>query len=77
MCSLSNWISPVPMLNDVTGGKFSKLTPGLKYADPATLVGTKLRESEDRDRARQMKAQQRTTLVTPQDSNTTQLKTWR
>ncbi len=42
MCSLSNWISPVPLLNDVTGGKFSKLTPGLKYVDPATMVGADL-----------------------------------
>ncbi len=72
MCSLSNWISPVPMLNDVTGGKFGKLTPGLKYADPATLVGTKLRESEDRSEDKRVKAQQRTLLSQQRDAVTAQ-----
>jgi hypothetical protein len=72
MCSLSNWISPVPMLNDATGGKFGKLTPGLKYADPATLVGTKLRESEDRAADKQYKSQQRT-LLAQRDSESSAL----
>lgn len=84
MCSLSNWISPVPALNDMTGGKFGKLTPGLKYMDPATMVGTKLRESEDRDRAKQLKAQQQTLISQQQDGVTaqqwarsSQMRTWR
>lgn len=48
MCSLSNWISPVPMLNDVTGGKFGKLTPGLKYVDPATGLSSGNQKTEAR-----------------------------
>jgi hypothetical protein len=84
MCSLSNWISPVPMLNDATGGKFSKLSPGLKYMDPATMVGTKLRESEDRSAAKQQRAQQQTLLTQQQNSESarqwgavSQMRTWR
>ena len=72
MCSLSNWISPAPALNDMTGGKFGKLTPGLKYMDPATMVGTKLRESEDRDREKQLKAQQQTLISQQQTALTNQ-----
>lgn len=42
MCSLSNWISPAPALNDMTGGRFGKLTPGLKYVDPRHYGGHKI-----------------------------------